>query len=364
MACGRGPRSSTPDPKARSSSSQVLAAMFHPKASWRIVLPATCRLGLVVVAAALAMASSPVATAQEGEDEDYEQLTPEEKLPASKEINLETSDGVRIVATYYPGDGVRERDTVPVIMIHGEKENRQDFHGLAIFLQQRHHAIVALDLRGHGDSTRRVNSTVKIDPEKMKPEEYMLMSAVSINHEGVIGDVEKVRNFLLKEHAAKKLNIDKLCLIGSSELGCLVAMNWAMFDWALPDFANVKQGREVKAIVLLSPKERFKSLKIAEPFGSDAIRKYISFYIAVGTGQPERLKEAEKISKALARERPKPNPDVPENTTLYFNDTLDTKLQGTKLLGQNLDVEKNIAEFINKRIERQHIAWKERKKAS
>jgi pimeloyl-ACP methyl ester carboxylesterase len=328
-------------------------------------LPVTYLLSLAVAAALGAgLAAKPAAAFQEGEDAEYEQLTPEEKLPPSKEIDLETSDGVRIVATYYPGDGVRGRDTVPVVMIHGEKENRQNFHDLAIFLQQRHHAIVALDLRGHGDSTSRVDSTAKIDPEKMTPEQYMYMSAAKISGEGVIGDVERVRVFLSKEHDAEQLNIDKLCLIGSSELGCLVAMNWSSVDWMIPDLPTVKQGRVVKAIVLLSPKERHKSLKIAEPLRNEAIRKYISFYIVVGTGQPDRLKDAEKLSKALARERPKPDPDAPENTTLFFNDTLDTKLQGTKLLGQNLKVEQDIAEFIYKRIEKQHIGWKKRKKAN
>ncbi|HUY35771.1 MAG TPA: alpha/beta fold hydrolase [Pirellulales bacterium] len=309
------------------------------------------------------MAASPPAalTSQEEGSSDSSEgdLTPEDKLPPAKDLVLETSDGVRIVCTYYPGDGARGRDAVPVIMIPGEKGSRHDFQSLAIFLQRRHHALIAMDLRGHGDSTKTNNPNIKLDAEKMPNLHYELMSAVRISDFGVKGDVEQVKNFLLKEHDAQRLNIEKLCLIGA-DMGCIVAVNWATWDWEIPSSATIKQSQRVKAIVLLSPKERHKSLKIAYTFKSEAIRKWISFYIAVGAGDEARLKEAEKIDKALHRDRR--NPDKPEDRTLFFNRKLQTRLQGTQLLGENLHVEEQIAEFIDLRVEQLHIAWTERKK--
>ncbi len=311
------------------------------------------------LALATLLAATPPAAATAQDDDEEAGLTPEDELPAPRDLVLETSDGVHIVCTFYPGDGVRGHDTVPIIMVHGEKENRHEFQSLAIFLQRRHHALIALDLRGHGDSTRTNNPNFKLDAEKMPLENYGLMSSVKIDEFGVKGDLEKAKNFLLTEHDAERLNIYKLCLIGS-EMGCIVAMNWATIDWEIPSSTTIMQGQRVKAIVLLSPKERYKNLRTSDSYKSTAIRRWISFYIAVGASDEARLKEAEKIDKALRRDRP--NPDNPEDQMVFFNRKLDTKLQGTQLLGEGLHVEKQIAEFIELRVEQLQIPWKQRKK--
>jgi len=331
---------------------EVLAAMRYPirssllsRTSWHLSL-----------ALATVLAATPPAAVTAQDDEAG--LTPEDELPAPKDLVLETSDGVHIVCTYYPGDGVRGHDTVPIIMVHGEKENRHEFQSLAIYLQRRHHALIALDLRGHGDSTRTNNPNFKLDAEKMTLDQYMLMSAVKIDEFGVKGDLEKAKNFLLTEHDAERLNIYKLCLIGS-EMGCIVAMNWATIDWEIPSSNTVMQGQRVKAIVLLSPKERYKNLRASDSYKSTAMRRWISFYIAVGASEEARLKEAEKIDKALKRDRQ--NPANPEDQMVFFNRKLDTRLQGTQLLGEGLHVEKQIAEFIDLRVEQLQIPWKRRK---
>jgi pimeloyl-ACP methyl ester carboxylesterase len=356
----------------------VLAAMRYPKRcpfplrfvpqrpAWRF------RLGLSLALVMIWAAATPrAATAQR--EKVIEAITPEEDLPAVKDFVLETkgatlenasgtdttyAPGVRIVASYYPGDGVRGRDTVPVIMLHSDEGNRQDFHSLAIYLQQRHHAVIAPDLRGHGESTKTTESNIKLDAKKMSNAHFELMMAKG-------GDLERVKRFLVEEHNEGRLNIDKLCVVGAEELGGLVAMNWAMFDWAWPVLANYKQGQDVKAVVLLSPKEKFKTLKMTDALRSPAIRQKISFYIAVGASEPVRVKEAEKIYKALTRDRQKSEYDSeqPEDNSLFFtNDKLKTTLQGAHLLDQNLPVEKQIAEFIDVRIEQQKIVWKTRKK--
>ena len=82
---------------------------------------------------------------------------------------LTTSDGVRLVATYYPSK--LGKKATPVLMLHDWKESRTVFdplaqklsggsqpseEGEAPALEFESFAVVTLDLRGHGDSVRQV----------------------------------------------------------------------------------------------------------------------------------------------------------------------------------------------------------------
>jgi len=63
-----------------------------------------------------------------------------------QDITLRTEDSVQIAATYYPGSGEG------VILLHMLGSNRQVWDDFAKRLQQEGFAVIAIDLRGHGDS--------------------------------------------------------------------------------------------------------------------------------------------------------------------------------------------------------------------
>ena len=74
-----------------------------------------------------------------------------------EEVKLTTKDGVRLGVTYYASS--MGKKAVPVVMLHDYKESRAVFHALAQALHsprepnQDSHAVLTVDLRGHGDST-------------------------------------------------------------------------------------------------------------------------------------------------------------------------------------------------------------------
>jgi hypothetical protein len=123
-----------------------------------------------------------------------------------------------------------------------------------------------------------------------------------------------------------------------------------------------KQGQDVKAIVMLSPPEKFKTLRMLEALNDRTVRTRISFYIAVGNQDPTALREATKINNALKRFHPAPIKQ--EDADLFFDSRIPTKLQGTKLLSKEFKeygLMNNIAEFIEQRAAKQPYLWQNRK---
>ncbi len=271
------------------------------------------------------------------------------KIPPKKEVTLSAEDGMGLKATFWPG--TKGKESVPVILLHGFGGSRHDFSALGDFLQEEGYAVLAVDLRGHGESTLLPESNRQLLAADMPPALFA----------GMIDDVEAANKFLIAKNNAEELNIDKLCLVGA-DMGAVVAANWAIEDWNWPPLAVGKQGQDVKAIVLLSPPEKFKSLRMIEPFNDRAVRSRIAFYIAVGNQDPTTMRDATKMYKTLKRFHPLPL--KPEDQDLFFDHRIPTRLQGTKLLGKEFKgygLMSNIAEFFDERAAKQPYIWQDRK---
>jgi pimeloyl-ACP methyl ester carboxylesterase len=273
----------------------------------------------------------------------------EQKLEPKKDVTLTADDGMVLKATFWPGN--KGKESVPVMLLHGYGGKRQEFNALAEYLQERGCTVISTDLRGHGESTLLPETTRQFLAADMPLPAFA----------GMIDDVEATKKFLMARNNAGELNIDKLCLIGA-DMGGVVAANWAIGDWSWPPLAIGKQGQDVKALVLLSPPEKFKSLRMLEALTDRAVRTRVSFYIAVGNQDPAALREASKINNTLKKFHP---PPVNANEQdLYFDHRIPTKLQGTKLLGKefkDFGLFANIAEFIDVRAAKQPYVWHDRK---
>jgi len=64
-----------------------------------------------------------------------------------------TQDYVALCGSFYAGHA--NKDTVPVVLLHGQKESREEFTPLIAEMKKRGYAILAFDFRGHGESTTR-----------------------------------------------------------------------------------------------------------------------------------------------------------------------------------------------------------------
>ena len=296
--------------------------------------------------------------------------SPKVVIPSSKEVSLETKDGVVIKCTYYGGARGEEIDskaTVPVILLHGWQGNRIEMDGFAEKLRRTinpktnreyGHAVIIPDLRGHGESTvRRIPNRDEgqtFTTEDLRPEDFERMYL----------DLEAVKKYLLERHNAGELNIELLCIVGS-EMGSIVALNWAIQDWMWPTLPTFKQGKDVKAYVLVSPPQKFNRLTINQPLSNDLIRKQLSAMILVGNKDRKSLASTNRIHKGVLRFRPPPPAGQRVSRQDLFYVKLDTSLRGTELLSApGLDVHEKVLKFIDLRLVRKSskYPWVDRSK--
>lgn len=288
-------------------------------------------------------------------------------IPKPEDVSLVTKDGVALSCTYYPGGfrmsssgkevtTVPGKEVVPVIMLHGWGGQRHEFDFAATYLQRLGHAVIVPDLRGHGESkTRRVAGRIMdINPERMRSPDLYAM----------VQDVEAVKKFLLRKNNEEKLNIDMLCLVGA-EMGALVAANWAVMDWSRPQLPAFRQGKDVKAVVLLSPPKSIKGMTANKAFQSPLFRSILSVMIIVGKDDTKGYRDALTIFKTLERSRPELPKDPRERQrarSLFLVEPA-TSLSGTKLLApRGLNVYKDIASFIYLRLvaRKSSFPWRKR----
>ena len=143
----------------------------------------------------------------------------------TREETLAASDGWPIRATYY--ESAAGKESPAVILLAGaegpdrkDARNRRVWQNTAIALQKSGFAVLAVDLRKHGDSIPE--ATQPDSPLlRMAPADYVVMAAA---------DMDAVKAFLLSEHQNGKLNIRKtgIVAVGSS---AMVAAAATVADW-------------------------------------------------------------------------------------------------------------------------------------
>jgi len=298
--------------------------------------------------------------------------------PKPEDTELVTTDGVRLVTTFYAG--TKGKETVPVVLLHGRNGSRKDFGRLATYLQSLGHAVLVPDLRGHGDSTERKNSEIRITADRMSSRDFALM---------VTMDMEKIKAFLIGQNNAGNLNLEKLCLVGA-DMGASVAICWTWLDWVRKPVGHKKQGQDVKAVVAISPEWNTPGLPLRSAMTSQPpsivvydpqlqkafkeseamnfrlpvaldFRREVSMLIVVGKNSSSELRDAKGINKMLQPFHPEP-PDEErlEKQDLFYGE-FETKLQGTQMFSANLGLERFIANFIQLRLVKKSFPWAERK---
>ena len=281
------------------------------------------------------------------------------EIPAPESVTLDTTkDGVVVKGTYY--GGTNKDETVPILMVHDfGKHNRGEFHRLALGLQKAAgHAVLSIDLRGHGESTlrKKLDGTEEtLTSDKLRPADFTAM---------VAADLEVAKRFLMTKHHAKELNIDRLVVVGAGQMGSVVALNWTYQDWSWKQTPFLRQGQDVKALVLLSPVSAFKTLKTTPAFTHPYITSGLSVLLVAGRGESEYKQLYNRFS---GKGRYKPDEEKPEERAkrqdLYMY-AIETDLRGAGLLSPELPVNNYILQFIRLRVvERgEDFPWKSRER--
>lgn len=279
-------------------------------------------------------------------------------IPEPEVVSLTTKDGVQLKATFY-APAKRDKKVVPILMVHGWDGQQDEYKAMAMTLQRPDrggHAILTVDLRGHGLSTRQKLPDGEKDLQREK------LRAPDI--EKMVLDLEACKKFLVEKNNAGELNVSALCLV-AAEFGCIIALKWAVLDWNARPLPGFKQGQDVQAIALLSPEESFKGVTARTAISNPLLRgKPISKLICVGQGNSKSLQDARSIHKAWERFHGKPPADEEADAKqdLFFR-PVDTELQGTQLLDRAFSTPRDLVDFINRRLvaRMDSFPWQERK---
>lgn len=326
----------------------IFSARYCAWRRWGHRLVSSLRLTAALAALWAGLAwCGPTASAQDAPEKPETSQTKRE-IPPETDEEIETDDGLVMKATFYPG--VNGNETVPVLMLHGWKGTRADYHKLAKQLQSDYgHAVLVPDLRGHGESVRMKGDlkSPPLTPERLKPDDLQRMA---------MEDMESLRRFLKRHNNDGKLNLDKLCLVGA-DVGALLAVKWSAYDWSAPSLARMKQSQFVKGLVLLSPEWSFRRMQVGEALKTVGAADKLSVFVLYGRKNSATAKTAQRVISDLQKSRPNDakETDVTKKT-LWMDDT-DTTLQGAQMLGQSLDIEELIAKFIELQVVTKNSPW-------
>lgn len=285
--------------------------------------------------------------------------------PAAQSTRLQTRDGVELSVNYYPSrasqDPTLGKEVTPVVLLHDEKGTQGSFSSLLQRFQQSGQrpndptfAVVTVDLRGHGASTRQTapnGQARELDAAKLSRTDILAMSAY---------DMEAVRKMLVDKNDAGELNLNKLCLVGVG-LGATVAVNWAAQDWSAPPLLVGKQGQDVKALVLVSPRWKYRGVMMQQAMKLAELKKGAAWMIIYGEDAASQSADSRRIAKQLERFHPEPlsNSAMPRGLVEL---PLKSSFEGSSLLSQmGPSIEETVVNFITTQVASQDFPWSKRR---
>ena len=274
----------------------------------------------------------------------------------TREEILAAADGWPIHATYY--ESAAGKESPAVILLAGaegrdkkDARNRRVWQNTAVALQKSGFAVLAVDLRKHGDSIPEATA-----PEspllKMKPNEYILMTTL---------DMDAVKAFLLNEHKNEKLNIRKtgIVAVGSS---AMVAAAATVADWErkpYPDGPTLEtstpRGQDVRALIMYSPNATVKGINLNSIMTSIKVLP-IAVHVVASKDVKEDARNADRIFKAIEIKDEKFK-DARKYTAAAGEITAEGFLEGRFADPTNTD----ITEFLTKSLKELDMPWTSRK---
>jgi pimeloyl-ACP methyl ester carboxylesterase len=223
----------------------------------------------------------------------------------AERVTFTTSDGVTIVADYY-GPSLKAGEKAPVaILLHMYPSDRTSWRSFAPKLVAKGIAVLAIDMRGHGESVEPAEMNLSKRRQKRDSRLYNAMDR----------DVAAAYEWLSKRD---DLDLARLALVGAS-VGCSVAIDYARLD------------RSVDTVVCLSPGTNYMGVNSVKH-----IAKYGDRPILLMAGAEERS-ACEALGKLAARDTIKVYP---------MDGKSKFEMHGTNLLTQVDGAEKEVLEFI------------------
>ncbi len=243
------------------------------------------------------------------------------EIPPPEAITVSTKDGMIIHGTYF-GSNLGKK-AIPVIMLPGWERSQKDLTGLALAMQKEGLAVLTVDLRGHGNSKSIQGpggQIVEIDLDRIRASDFEAF---------VAQDLEAVKSFLMQENNKGNLNIEMLTIVGC-DFSATAALNFAAQDWSWPILPAMKQGQDVKGLILVSPPKTFKGFNANRALQVPAVKNELSIMIIAGQQDRTSFSDAKRVFSSIDKIRQKTVTDS-KNRTVFFA-AKPTGLEGTDLL--------------------------------
>lgn len=265
--------------------------------------------------------------------------------PPMQPLDLITADGVQIRAYYFPSNVGKE--AIPVIVVHEFEGQASAYAALVRKLSDLGCAVIVPDLRGHGASRPQpTTEKSKVDLSKMTKVDVLAT---------ITGDLEAVKKFLVLENNAERLNLNALAMVGIGE-GAVIAGQWAMRDLNFPSTGTIKQGQDVKAMVLVAPRRSHKGVSLEDAL-NDPLLASLPFLVVVGNESPH-LGDAERLVKKLETAKKRITRGEPVGLTVS---PVKSSLTGKQLVSDVPDTVTKIAAFLDQLVKNApRIPWVER----
>jgi hypothetical protein len=141
-------------------------------------------------------------------------------------------------------------------------------------------------------------------------------------------------------------------------MGANVAAIWAAQDWASPPLAVGKQGQDVKAMVLVSPRWTFNGLSMQGPMRFRPLKQFVAWMLLYGEEDSRVKADINRIRRQLEPLHPSgddANANQPQSLVVVG---LPSKLQGGTLISQvGLPIENQISRFFAENVAQKEQPW-------
>ncbi|HKX21166.1 MAG TPA: alpha/beta fold hydrolase [Nitrososphaeraceae archaeon] len=217
---------------------------------------------------------------------------------SGERVVFTSEDGVLLVGSYYkPTIGTNDStSTSSVILLHMLGVDRSTWDKFAQELSKNGYAVLSVDLRGHGESTKQGNHTISY--QSFMPKNFKNMTL----------DVKAAKKYLIGE---KNANPNQISIIGAS-IGANLALNYAASD------------QSINSVILLSPGLNNRGISTL-----DTIMKYKGpIYIVTAEDDSDSAKDSKILCEKITCAE---NLKIFENTTVHGTDMLSDKMVGSRL---------------------------------
>lgn len=281
----------------------------------------------------------------------------QDKNEGPAEKTVVTRDGWTIHFSYW--ESTMGKDAPVVILLHGDKTTRVHWKasGLADQLAKEQYAVLAVDLRKHGDSQPPEDAPARLKTKKLTKFDYEAM---------VAADLEAIKKFIYEEHQAQRLNMRKLGIV-ATEFSTPIAIAYAAMDWAKKPYddaptlaTKTPRGQDIQALALLSPQDSVTGVATTKPLRLLRATR-ISALLLTGETSSRGAQTVRRMYQGFGGEQ-----QDTENARFYMTTLTKIKLSGIDLLTKYRDPMGRptamiaVLSFLRKHVFDQKIDWKDR----